>query len=756
MQDLRAALAAKKAAPAIADNTPAGARLLICISSFDTVYASSIKKYLTGFQQVYVEVFKPELFSELQMFCKSRKITHILTTQLSTLKCFDRFLQGTADSNQGTLLHKDGLSCILVPNLKQIYSVNEGAFMLKHWVHKLLKPESFLAIPAWKWTEVTAVNYDEALEFISECSLVSVDIETEPKKLTLTSCAWAGIHNQTREVRSYVIDFRNWTTPESIMAKWAMLRSFNASKPPKIMQNGQYDAMYFMRFGAPLHNWLFDTYNMMHCMYAELPKRLDFLAQFFLRNARYWKEESSSHLLEYNAKDTVYTLFVFLSMQLEAEDYARTNYLAEFPMVFPCLLCGVEGILVDEEERLRLRAAEVERRDSALKSLRTCLGIPEFNPASPKQVLAMFHAMGFKRATGTDKLQTRSFSEAHPIYARLAENLTKYRKAAKAISTYYDVTLLGQRLLFQLDPGGTETGRLASKSSAFWCGTQIQNQPAYCKSMYLPDQGWMLSEIDGCQAESRCTAYMAEDLTLIDTVENSPDFHCTNASLFFGIPFDQIYQVGGTVDGVEIMPRVLRPDIRKLAKPVNHGANYNMGPDVLADQMGPKMVFFAAKLLNLPRQWGLREICAHLLACFHKAYKNISSVYYPRVIHEIETTGRLVGPTGWTRRTFLQPRKSKLDLNAAVAHGPQSLSVMLVNKAFYAAFKYQLATGSKLFRIKAQIHDSIFFQYRPTAEKEVIEKISSLMRIPVQVHGRTLVIPNDPKYGAACWSDLKD
>ena len=188
-----------------------------------------------------------------------------------------------------------------------------------------------------------------------------------------------------------------------------------------------------------------------------------------------------------------------------------------------------------------------------------------------------------------------------------------------------------------------------------------------------------MSEVDNSQSESRCTAYISEDLQLIDSVENSPDFHCQNASLFFGIPFDQLFDVGKM--------KVLRKDIRTVSKRVNHGANYNMGPDVLVDTMGTAEVLRAGRLLGLPRGWSPRKIAEHLLTCFHKAYPNIAGKYYKEAIAEVVKTGMLVGATGWTRRTFLQPLKSKLALNAVVAHAPQSLSVMLVNKAFFRVWK---------------------------------------------------------------------
>ena len=120
-------------------------------------------------------------------------------------------------------------------------------------------------------------------------------------------------------------------------------------------------------------------------------------------------------------------------------------------------------------------------------------------------------------------------------------------------------------------------------------------------------------------------------------------------------------------------------------------------------------------------------------------------------------TGKLVGATGWTRRTFLRPSPhNKPALNALVAHPPQSLSVMIVNKVFYKAWRMQMTTHTGRLRIKAQIHDEVFFQYKEGHEY-IAEEIGKVYREEtVQVHGRTMRIPNEPKYGAANWALLKE
>lgn len=724
---------------------PAAYKLLLCLTGRELNYVHSIQGELRRFCQVYVETKTFDSSLELDFLCRAKGVTHLVVTQLALLKRLDPTIEGAAEDNLGYLFTWKEWQVIFIPDLTRIHAQNDGRFLVYHFLCKLWDRQQFLTTCPFTWSYVGPSNWEQVRDEMQQALLCAIDIETvkEPAPI-ITSVAYSYLL-PGGQIKTVCLAIQQHL--ESAMAYVAIMRQLNATVCPKVFQNGRYDNLYFLRMNAPVCNWLYDTYHMMHCICSELPKTLAFISSFYLRNFKFWKEEAKTNLYEYNAKDAFFTLWSWLGMMKNLPDYAVRNYTMEFPIVFPALTMEIEGLAVDTVERDRLKAEETVRYEAAQQALATMTGYPTINPGSPKQMKELLHALGYKQAEGTDDKTLQAFAEAHPLYARIVQAIRNYREGKKAVSTYYEVDLYEGRLLYATDPAGTETGRLASKASSLWCGTQIQNQPAYCKSMYVADPGYLLSEVDNSQSESRCTAYISEDENLMRTVETSPDFHCTNASLFFGIPFSELFDVA--------TGKVLNKPIRTLAKRVNHGANYNMGWYVLSVTMGTKNVFEAAKILRLPRRWGVKQICEHLLGCFDKAYPKIKGKYYDEVVAEIERTGCLVGATGWTRRTFLRPRDSKRALNSAVAHAPQSLSVMLVNAALMRVWRYQLATGSQLFRLKAQIHDSIFTQYREGHE-EVIQKISELMRAPCNVRGRTMVIPNDPKFGAKRWSDLKD
>lgn len=186
-----------------------------------------------------------------------------------------------------------------------------------------------------------------------------------------------------------------------------------------------------------------------------------------------------------------------------------------------------------------------------------------------------------------------------------------------------------------------------------------------------------------------------------------------------------------------------------------------MGAGVLLETMGPKSVAEARLLLKLPASWTLLQVCQHLLNTYEKTYPEVKRDWYDDIKRTIKLTKKLVSPLGWTRYFFSDPATNKPALNAAVAHGPQNLSVSIINPAFYRIWKDSVYGDLRdRVRLKAQIHDSIFFAYRGA---EVPEIVRERMKNPVQIKDikgvtRTMLIPPDMSIGsgnAKFWADLK-
>lgn len=671
--------------------------------------------------------------------------------------------------------NKGSREVLVIPPLRQLMSTPTGSFLAKRYISKLTHPKAWFKLPEFNWCIAdNPTAQQELLTALSSPDVVaaSVDIETSYK----IYCIGFGIITLNKETKAFEI--ANYVLPMTDDYSLVIAAQALASPCEKIMQNGMYDATQLLTYNLPITNWRWDTLGMMHSWYSELPRSLAFLATFFLRDATYWKDESSSVNMydkyQYNAKDTFNTACIFLTWMAEAPDWAKKNYLITFPEVFPMLHCGLEGVLIDKAKKEEIKLIQETKQAEALREIQVGLGVPEFNPNSPLQLKSMLKALGLKDIKSTDASDMQKYARLNPLLAWFVPRILNFKQSGKLLSTYINANLYGDRLLYSLNPFGTETARTASKASHLSIfsqntkgkpvftsyGTQVQNLPSYAKKMMRADEGWLLFEIDKSASESWCTAALSREEKLWTTLTTKGDFHCANASLFFGIPYEELFD--------EATGKKLNEALRTLAKRVNHGANYNMGAGVLVETMGEAKVFEARRMIldalaakglatsyaytSLHAATKAIQIATYLLGLFDRAYPAIRGRWQQEIIREVTTTNKIVSPSGWTRWCFGNPANNKSDLNAYIAHGPQHLSVKMVNKSFIDIWReLALPLGSQL-RLKAQIHDSIFGQYRiGEAGEQAVRDAEKLMRVKLTVHGKELLIPNDIEMNKEFW-----
>lgn len=769
----------------------------------DKTYLPQLKGCV-GSVTTFVRLEPVTTLTTVQMYCRQKGIKRVISTSITLLKkllYWDKRAAPSLADYAGSHFTipcfdaADGvIEIVFIQPLKQLVTVPFGKFMARRLVTKLTQPHKW-----YKPTEftgyklITPATEAELFAELSLSFLISIDIETVKDPANIRCLSYTGFIYDS----SAPTGIRSVSTvlPMDSEHNLAIMRKWNWElKAPKIGQNFKYDLAYLTMFSAPVYNYLFDTANLFHCWYSELPKDLGFLNSFFIREATYWKDLAKTNDLDeyykYNALDTWGTGNCWLAMLLEAPEFAINNYLLEFPLNFPCHLSEMTGIARDMTKLEKAKADQQAIIDNAQAKLNTILDVAEgetFNVASPPQMKSLLKIIGCGDLPSTDEKNLKKARFRHPFNARIINLVITIRKARKQVSTYLtegkeysSPTGRGNRVLYSLNPHGTDTSRLASKEHHFWCGINIQNVPRgpIVKQTFIADPDFHMCEVDLEQAESRDTGYISGDATLIDNVENSPDFHKTNASKFFGVPFEE----------------VTKP-LRQLGKPVNHGANYNMGAFVLIDTMGEDNIVIAKQLLGLNKMWTYVQVAEYLLEQFHRVYPGIRKVFYAGVIEEIQKTHKLssmavhhswknpmneafvncaeksyaelVGKA-WVRYCFSDPTKSKPALNAYIAHPPQSLNAQTLNKSYLSVF-HDIAINpqhSKNFKLSAQIHDSIFFQYRKGHEY-LCDMVTERMQVPVTIKAydgvvRTFVVPAGAKRGlhlpqgyAKYWSETE-
>lgn len=733
-------------------------------------------KPLVGTARVVLYFEPVTTWTEVKMLCAAKKATAVLTTSPSLLNRLVQ-LEGkkspSISNYAGSYFKRDGIEIVFLNPLEQLYTVPYGEFIAKRFISKLTSPESWVKTPTFSFSILKPDNIESAYSTLEEADFISCDIETFKNNLAIRCIGYTALSFDSEGnpvTNSYVLP---------IDSLWALswMRKINSLPNRKILQNGKYDCLYLSRYDAVPINYLYDTINLMHCTYSELPKDLGFVQAMTVREASYWKDLSETKDLyeyyKYNALDTWATALGAIELLRNLPEYGVTNYLQEFPLVFPAHMCELIGIHQNQkvrEEQYKKIEKEIEAQNTSLNRM---LGTKNFNSNSHVQVKKLLTVLGCADIAkeSSDEKHIKKAQFRHPLNAVILEKILDIRGLRKLASTYLTDKSFKGVVLYSENPHGTDTGRQTSTESAFWCGLQIQNIPRgkEVKCTLVPAPGFMLAEADLEQAESRDTAHIAGDEQLIKAVSGTKDFHSLNASAFFGRPYDTIYD--------DTKKKTLDKVLRDLAKRVNHGANYLMGPDVLVDTMGLKNIYAAASALKLPGYWTPRQIATYLLEQFHKTYPFLSSTFYPAVVNEVILTKKLTSKAtheakyqatkaGWVRYCFGQPNKNKRHKNAYVAHAPQSLNAMTLNKAFMQVF-YDIALNPLYrdnFRLHAQIHDSILFSFR-IGHEYLADMVKERMEIPVTVLGydgktRTFTVPAAVKAGkdgkgALSWAETE-
>jgi DNA polymerase I-like protein with 3'-5' exonuclease and polymerase domains len=674
----------------------------------------------------------------------------------------------TLDMWRGSRLNYE-MPAIIINKLAHIHTVPHGKWLLEKDLEKLrwirVAPRKF------SYTKLlTKELMDSAYEQMRSAVFIAYDVETQTPKtaadslegqFTFITCAsWTAVY-ATGETKTWVlplIDYQgeHWKDEKDYTAAYKFARKVNSLRIPKAMHNGMYDATHSIIHNIEPHYYILDTMGLMHAEYSELPKDLAFTASTVLYDYVQWKHDADlaskqkdqEKYWAYNAKDTWHTALIAIEQLRKSQSYTFTNYARTFPLVYPSLYGNFEGFKIDQAKRAQLRETAEIKLKKAKRNLQTMAANLEFNPGSWQQVsFLLYDVFGAKNpkigksASGTDEKNLKAVSEQHPLLARIADEILDYRDSQKAIGTYYDFLQMKGRLLWALDPFGTETTRMACKASSLWCGTQVQNVPGYAKTMLIADEGFEIFEADNKQSEGRTTAYCSQEEALIAALEDAEkDFYKTLGTLFFEMPYEEVTDFFRN----------------KVLKRIVHGTNYMMGAKTFIENIGVRILLETAGKLGLeivdtvranrPEQRTLRGFAKDLLDAYHKPFPRVR-LWYQEIRSEIASTGMLVSPLGQTRRFFGNIERDHNMLRSAVAHQPQQISVEILNKGFRRAYREICLPSNGDFRLKAQVHDSILGQWRIERRDEFAAKLAACMYNPVKIHGRTLVIPIDIKTG---------
>lgn len=293
--------------------------------------------------------------------------------------------------------------------------------------------------------------------------------------------------------------------------------------------------------------------------------------------------------------------------RLEADGLERLFREIEMPTASVLAQMEATGIKVDEQA---LRNTSTELGEEAERLERECYELAQtrFNLNSPIQLRdVLFNhlkltARGLKRTKSgysTDAETLEKLAATHPMPRKLLE----YRAVTKLKSTYADalVNLIEPatgRIHTTFHQALTATGRLSSSDP------NLQNIPTRTpdgmriRRAFIAENNAVLLSADYSQIDLRVLAHLSGDPTLTGAFLKGEDIHVRTATELLGIT-----------------PEKVDASARRLAKTINFGIIYGMGPQRLAAGLGISVAeasYYIARYFD--RLQGVRDFISETLA----------------------------------------------------------------------------------------------------------------------------------------------
>lgn len=404
------------------------------------------------------------------------------------------------------------------------------------------------------------------------------------------------------------------------------------------------------------------------------------------------------------------------------------------------------GFLVNEPAR-RSAAEGLRTRLSHLESLLTEFAFAVWdkglNPRSPLQLKNFFYQTmrlpeQWQRVKGEKKLSTnREALEVleHYMHARPFVSLIQsIRDIGKQLSVLEGDIDEDGRFRAGYNIAGTESGRASSSSNAHGTGGNAQNIAEPLRYVFTADPGKKLCVIDLEQVEARDVGWLCgvlfRDWRFLDNCE-SGDLHTNNTKLIW----PELPWTGDPIRDREVADRNFYRDysFRDMSKRGGHLSNY----------MGT--AWTAARALKVPI-----KIMETFQARYCRGAPGIEPAfgcipqYWQWISTQLATEGHITTPFGRQRHFFGRPDDAAT-LREAIAFVPQSMTADRTNLGLWKVWKYMPEV-----QLLAQTHDSITFQYDDKGvayEKEVLGRALELIRVPLEIPGRTYIVPGEAKIG---------
>ncbi len=412
-----------------------------------------------------------------------------------------------------------------------------------------------LASTAMQVAAVAGENLIDALNQLKQAPRIALDLSTAAdgrEQLQLASAE-----------KSFVVE------AESIASTKALLES---AEPPRSCHDLKTHLGAFSRHGISLKGVDFDTMLAGFLVNSGQPEPslTDLYHEYLAPLGRSTPPGSNAEL--------VTRLREVLSARLQADGLRSLFDDIEMPVASILAAMEAAGINIDGEALKNISKEFAEQMNGLERECYRLAG-REFNLNSPNQLReVLFNELklsskGLKKTKSgfsTDADTLEKLAAMHPLPRKLIE----YRTISKLKSTYADalseVIHSGTgRIHTTWNQAQVPTGRVSSHDP------NLQNIPTRSEEgrrirrAFIPADGCLFVSADYSQIDLRVLAHLSGDKTLVDAFNRGEDIHVRTATEVLGVTPEKVDAAG-----------------RRLAKVINFGIIYGMGPQRLAGELG--------------------------------------------------------------------------------------------------------------------------------------------------------------------------
>lgn len=371
-----------------------------------------------------------------------------------------------------------------------------------------------------------------------------------------------------------------------------------------IFANAKYDCHMLANVGIDLRGRMVDTQVMHALLYEEQPHNLEHMGKTLL--SMHWKgllddwnkrkfpsvgdhildvfTNNPSRLIEYASNDAYVTFKLYEKLKEELER-AKTYTLypglygtlwdlfirTEVPFTRVLWTCERNGLKIDTDYLKSRQGPALEELDRTARDINHLAGYL-LNPKSPAQLQDYFFTrLGLKPTKFTKGGKSghqsasvdASFLEYYSDTVPMAKMLLRHRDLEKILGTYI------KGVLDRVDPRGylhtrfnqdvARTGRLSSSDPNMQNWPVPERDEFHLRGAVIcePDEMMMVGDYEAL--EMRLLASASGEQSMIQIFLNGWDIHMGNASLMYGIPYEDL-------QGAKKVDKEVKKELDEIAK----------------------------------------------------------------------------------------------------------------------------------------------------------------------------------------------